>query len=498
MTSEYRKSHYRFILVFMLFLCAMSIMLTIGAVKYTRQVHGVETYEEIYEIKKIFLKNTVQNMVSTIDRIYSFNEQNGKLYRDRLFGDIERIYSYNPRQFAQRAQLFLAESNYGDSLFIRFSDTRDNTVLYERGNPDMTKCETRTWGSFALSIMVNNAWIDNTTVTAVRALIYDQHYENGGYIWINEVRNWDGGPDYAIRRIHPNLRDTEGTFLDTATTDVAGNTPYLTELEGVRDHGEIFFTYYFRRMENDTIGEKITYSTLYPRYNWIVAMGYYLDDVQVYIDRVEKASDRITGIIVLITILSNCILFVFAFFLLSRREKWYFLRARRQITEESNVDPLTGAFNRRVGTALLEDAFRSWQETGAAPALFMVDIDDFKPVNDKWGHACGDEVLRTTVQAIMNAMRSSDHLIRWGGEEFLVICPGLSRDGSFVVGEKFREAVMNARTVLCKQVGNGEIAVTVSIGTGFFAEGDHTPSEAVDRADQALYEAKKSGKNCVR
>lgn len=71
MASEYRKSHYRFILMFMLCLCAMSIMLTIGAVKNTRQVHAVETYNEIYEIKKVFLKNTVQNMVRTIETCIS-------------------------------------------------------------------------------------------------------------------------------------------------------------------------------------------------------------------------------------------------------------------------------------------------------------------------------------------------------------------------------------------------------------------------------------------
>jgi diguanylate cyclase (GGDEF)-like protein len=498
MASEYRKSHYRFILMFMLCLCAMSIMLTIGAVRNTRQVHAVETYNEIYEIKKVFLKNTVQNMVRTIENLYQFHTRTGELYRDRLFTDIDRLYAYNPVRFATRARELLVDTNYGDSLFIRFTDTRDNTELYSLGSPDPESSQTRTWDRFALTIGISSKWIDERTVAAVREIIYQQEYENGGYIWVNEVHDWNGGPDYATRRIHANLRDSEGTLLDTATTDVAGNTPYLTELEGVRKNGEVFFTYFFRRMESRDIGEKITYATLYPRYNWIVAMGYYLDDVQVYIDRVEEASDRITGIIVFITVLSNCALFVFAFFLLSRRENRYFLRTRRQITEESNIDPLTGIFNRRVGNAFLEDAFRSWHETGATPALFMVDIDDFKPVNDKWGHACGDEVLRTTVQAIRDSMRLSDKLIRWGGEEFLVVCPGLSPEGSYVVGEKFREAVMNARTANCDQNERREIAVTVSIGTGFFAEGDHDPFEAVNRADLALYRAKKAGKNCVR
>jgi len=498
MTSEYRKSHYRFIIVFMLFLCTMSIMLTIAAVRYTRKVHAAETYTEIYEIKKMFLKNTVQNMINTIDRVYSFHEHTGQRYRDNLFNDIERIHSYNASQFPQRVLDFLMASDYGESLFIRFTDTRDNTILYERGNPDPGNSETRSWGPFSVTIQINSGWINNSTVSSVREIIYEQNFENGGYLWINEVKNWNGGPDYAIRRIHASLRDTEGVFLNTETKDRAGNTPYRTELEGVRDHGEVFFTYDFKRKGSERVGEKLTYSTLYPRYDWIVAMGYYLEDMQVYIDKVETASDRITGIIVLITVLSNCMMFLFAFFLLSRREKRYFVRTRRQITEESNTDPLTGAFNRRVGNTFLDDAFRSWRETGTGPALFMLDIDDFKPVNDKWGHACGDEVLKTTVRAVRSTMRSSDRLIRWGGEEFLVICPGLTRSGSLDVGNKFRESVMNSRTAVCGLDGTGQIAVTVSIGTGFFAEGDHSPEDAVNRADQALYTAKKSGKNCVR
>ncbi len=498
MVSENRRSHYRFILVFMIVLCVMSIMLTIGAVKNTRQVHALETYDEIYEIKKIFLKNTVQNMIRTIDNMYVFHVQTGETYRNRLFNDIDRIFSYNPDVFSKRSRELLHDTNYGSSLFIRFVDTRDNSILYERGNPVAEAAETRTYGPYTLTIQINKSWVDESTIAAVREIIYQQEYENGGYIWINEVHNWDGGPDYAIRRIHPNLHDTEGTFLSTTTPDVAGNTPYLTELEGVRDHGEVFFTYFFRRPDSDGSGEKITYATLYPRYDWIVAMGYYLDDVQVYINKVEEASDRVTSVIVVITILSNCILFIFAFFLLTRRENRYFLRTRLQITEESNIDPLTGTFNRRVGNAFLEDAFRSWRETGAASTLFMVDIDDFKPVNDKWGHACGDEVLKTTVQAIRNAMRASDRLIRWGGEEFLIICPGLSHEASFDVGEKFREAVMNTPTTTCNIADAGEIAITVSIGTGFFTEGDHDPYEALNRSDRALYEAKSSGKNCLR
>lgn len=498
MKSELHKSHFRFIVVFMVFLCGVSIALTVWAVRSTRQVHASQTYNEIFDIKRTFLKNTVQNMISTIDRMYDFHWRSADVYRRRLFEDIERVYSYNPDQFSTRAVQLLSGARYGESLLIRLTDPRNNTTLFQSGPEPGLLAETRFFGPFALTIKASDEWIDERTVSAIREIVYRQRFENGGYIWINEVLDWEGGKDYAIRRIHANLRDTEGTLLSTDMTDVAGNTPYLTELEGVRKHGEVFFTYYFQRLNSEERAEKITYAALYPRYNWIVAMGYYLDDVNMYIDRVKTASDRITGIIVFITILSNCGLFLCAFFLLTRLERRFFTRTKREITEESNIDSLTGAFNRRLGMVFLSDAFRSFRETGAAPALFMIDIDDFKPVNDQWGHACGDEVLKTTVQAIRSAMRSSDRLIRWGGEEFLLICARTAPADAPEVGEKVRAAVAGAVTRSCETGNEGSIQVTISLGMGFFEDSDRSPESAVDRADQALYEAKRAGKNCIR
>ena len=84
------------------------------------------------------------------------------------------------------------------------------------------------------------------TKASVADIIHNQKFANEGYIWVNEVKNWNGGDNYAIRRIHPNLIDTEGTYLSTNTKDIKGNTPYLTELEGVKNSGEIFSTYYLQ------------------------------------------------------------------------------------------------------------------------------------------------------------------------------------------------------------------------------------------------------------
>ena len=100
-----------------------------------------------------------------------------------------------------------------------------------------------------------------------------------GYVWVNRIVNYQGGDNYAIRQIHPNLPETEGRPLSTNTTDIKGNRPYQEELEGINKHGELFFEYFFKKFDSDTISHKMSFAKLYKPFDWIVATGVYLDDV---------------------------------------------------------------------------------------------------------------------------------------------------------------------------------------------------------------------------
>jgi len=116
----------------------------------------------------------------------------------------------------------------------------------------------------------------------LRSVFYKVNEENKRYVWINEVVNFDGGKDYAIRVIHPNLKNTEGAKLSTFIKDIKGNKPYLVELEGIKKEGEIFFNYYFKELNSQRVSEKITYAKIYKPLNWIVATG-------IPLNRLEKA-----------------------------------------------------------------------------------------------------------------------------------------------------------------------------------------------------------------
>ncbi|MCI7758991.1 MAG: ATP-binding protein [[Eubacterium] saphenum] len=150
--------------------------------------------------------------------------------------------------------------------------------------------------------------VDDIVKEEEKELIHQQNYTDESYIWVNEILDMNGGDNYAIRRIHPNLTSTEGEYLSTSTQDIAGNYPYKTELDGIRENGEVVHQYYFKNLSDDRIVEKVSYAALYEPYNWIVGIGTPLDSI--YSD-IEYMSDKryaavmlqIGGICVLVLVL---------------------------------------------------------------------------------------------------------------------------------------------------------------------------------------------------
>lgn len=156
------------------------------------------------------------------------------------------------------------------------------------------------------------------------------------------------------------------------------------------------------------------------------------------------------------------------------------------------TDALCEIPNRRYGEMQLKK-LRLEQEEGEAPyALAIVDIDHFKQVNDTHGHDIGDEILKMTAKTLAGSIRSTDTAVRWGGEEFFLILPGLDEEHLYPVMEKLRMLLENSRY----RGGELEISVTVSIG-GAVASPELTKEELFKIADTNLYRAKNGGRNQV-
>jgi diguanylate cyclase (GGDEF)-like protein len=156
------------------------------------------------------------------------------------------------------------------------------------------------------------------------------------------------------------------------------------------------------------------------------------------------------------------------------------------------VDPLTDAYNRRFGLARLQEEYSRAVRAEGPLGILMVDLDHFKSVNDVYGHVVGDRVLRAVARACRRVIREGDVLVRYGGEEFLVLLPGAGADDVAQIGERIRRAV--SETTVAE--GDQRIGVTVSLGgTTYHDSGSSSPESLVAQADAALYEAKAAGRD---
>ena len=155
------------------------------------------------------------------------------------------------------------------------------------------------------------------------------------------------------------------------------------------------------------------------------------------------------------------------------------------------IDPLTDAYNRRFGLGRLREEYSRAVRAEAPFGILMVDIDHFKAVNDTYGHLVGDRVLRAVAGACRRVVREGDVLVRYGGEEFLVLLPGAGHDDVMQIGERIRRAVSETSVV----DGASRLSVTVSVGATTFRDTVETPDALVALADRALYEAKDGGRD---
>jgi diguanylate cyclase (GGDEF)-like protein len=156
------------------------------------------------------------------------------------------------------------------------------------------------------------------------------------------------------------------------------------------------------------------------------------------------------------------------------------------------IDPLTGIYNRRFGINRLNEECARSIRFNSPLGIIMLDIDKFKIVNDTYGHSAGDRIIKRIVTETQQVLRNGDILIRYGGEEFLVILPGANKENAHRVAERIRYAVEQTVT----EYGDKQIKVTVSLGVDSYPETNmNNPIELIDNADKALYNAKNSGRN---
>ncbi|UCE80042.1 MAG: diguanylate cyclase [Nitrospiraceae bacterium] len=171
-------------------------------------------------------------------------------------------------------------------------------------------------------------------------------------------------------------------------------------------------------------------------------------------------------------------------------------QARRKIEKMAITDELTGLFNRRHIIARFEEEFERAKRLSTSVCCIMLDLDNFKQINDTYGHLIGDDVLRETARLLQESIRTYDVIGRYGGEEFLIIFPDTGPEETRLFAERIRAVIKESKAI--KSLLTHGNAVSVSLGTTCIRESDRHIDELLKRADDCLYQAKVSGKDRVK
>jgi len=169
-----------------------------------------------------------------------------------------------------------------------------------------------------------------------------------------------------------------------------------------------------------------------------------------------------------------------------------FRRHLEEQRQQAMIDNLTGLANRNGLQRRMDEEFERWQRYGGRLLLVVLDVDHFKSINDRFGHLAGDKVLRLIAQQLSRRLRKTDFIGRFGGEEFVILMPGISPEQGVVALEELRKGIAGTPF----HFKNEPVPVTISIGFTEFMPNDSLDS-TFDRADKAMYQAKEQGRNRV-
>ncbi|MDZ7804225.1 sensor domain-containing diguanylate cyclase [Thiohalophilus sp.] len=227
--------------------------------------------------------------------------------------------------------------------------------------------------------------------------------------------------------------------------------------------------------------ERANGKTVYVNSRLVPEMNWYLIVEQAQSDTDSRILGAMLANIVIALMITTLVLII----------AWIsFNRYRRRLEEMASTDKLTGAANRHVFEIIFEHDLPAARRNNTPVSLLSLDIDGFKPINDTWGHDCGDAILRSFTEIVRDHIRSSDTLCRWGGDEFLVLMNGVDMEETERRAEIIRTAIQD-HPFRC---GKETLNITISIGIVEHAAGESL-AEMLKRADTALYTSKKQGRN---
>jgi len=284
-------------------------MLVVMGIAFAVFAHTVVSSNQ-NNLKEVALAEVQEAMKETVDNIVVHIESVNLRVEDDAMIQIEdlkqRIISGGVKS-AEDIISYLQvceENQIGQAIEVIYIDERGLDYLINRYERKILEIDGPKEGLYQNAAICNSFLVDGKEILLfikqselddlvkeeIRNYLHAEVYEGNQYVWVNEVLNMNGGENYAIRRIHPNLVESEGEYLSTHMTDVVGNYPYKTELEGIRENGYVFHSYYFKNRVNDEVTEKYSYAKYYEPFCWIIATGETIEEVYAYSELVNARS----------------------------------------------------------------------------------------------------------------------------------------------------------------------------------------------------------------
>lgn len=168
-------------------------------------------------------------------------------------------------------------------------------------------------------------------------------------------------------------------------------------------------------------------------------------------------------------------------------------KRQKQLELASTTDSLTGLFNRRYMERRIKEEYERYQQTGRPFAFLIIDIDLFKMINDKLGHAGGDSLLKAITEDLKQCIRETDVIARWGGDEFLIMLPFTHKENAIKMAERIR-TVVGERTYAYEDQFS---SVTLTIGVSVVQDSEDTSDNVIRKADLLMFQGKRAGRNRI-
>jgi len=326
------------------------------------------------------------------------------------------------------------------------------------------------------------------------------------YFFIYRLNNIEGGKDFATMLVNPNRPDLIGTSLSDEYRGAHGLEFRKIFLKGLREQGEAYVTYWYKMAGHKDPVQKLSYFKLYPEWNWVIAKGVYLDDLENKITTemaaLKTEVQHKLVVFSLLLLLALCVVIIIAHYFtkginsifveyknIQKKQHEELERINQYLHKRATIDNLTEIYNRQYFNDLFDQEISRAERYQRHLSLVIFDIDHFKLINDTFGHLTGDRILQELATLMQSQIRESDILARWGGEEFVLLILETDRAAAHTLAEKFCRSI-------AVHIFSQDQRITCSFGVTTYISGEGA-TDFLNRADQALYQAKETGRNRV-